>query len=71
MNSEQYWSVGLVVGGLVFLACWLYAIASWGFLLGVGLGWIPAAAIGFIAAAIWPALLVLVGLVAFLLIRTV
>ena len=27
---------------IIFIGCWIYCIASYGFLLGVGLGWLPA-----------------------------
>lgn len=37
-----------VVGVFVFLAGWIYAIANFGFFLGVGLGWIPALFIAWI-----------------------
>ena len=50
-----------IVGGLSFIAAWLYAIATYGFFLGVGLGWIPAAVIGFIAGLLWPLLLLVLG----------
>ncbi len=62
---------GFTTGAIAFIACWIYAIASWGFLLGVGLGWIPSLFIAVIAGFIWPLLaLVLVlglGIIAFLL----
>jgi len=47
---------GFVTGVITFVACWIYAIASWGFLLGVGLGWIPSLFIAIIAGFIWPLL---------------
>jgi hypothetical protein len=55
---------GFVTGVITFIACWIYAIASWGFLLGVGLGWIPSFFIAIIAGFIWPliALVLVVGL---------
>jgi len=60
------WWIGCIFGGLVFLACWIGAIAKWGFLLGAAFGWIPAAIIGVIAAGIlyflWP---IILGLMVF------
>lgn len=55
---------GFVAGPIAFIACWIYAIASWGFLLGVGLGWIPSLFIAVIARFIWPllALVLVVGI---------
>ena len=61
---------GSITGVITFIVCWIYAIASWGFLLGVGLGWIPSLFIAVIAGFIWPllALVLIIGLcvVAFL-----
>jgi CheY-like chemotaxis protein len=49
-----------ITGILTFIVCWVYAIASYGFLLGVGLGWLPSAIVAVIAAYLWPLLLLLV-----------
>ena len=50
----------MVVGSICFIGCWIYAIVSWGFLLGIPFGWIPAGIIAWIVAAIaarfWPLL---------------
>lgn len=43
-----------VVGWFTFAASWAYAIAHYRFFLGVGLGWLPAAVIGFLAGLVWP-----------------
>jgi hypothetical protein len=68
------WSVvyrigALITGSLAFIASWVYAAISWGFLLGVGLGWVPAIFIGIIAGFIWPlivlALVLIIGVIAF------
>ena len=71
--STVYPIGGFITGAISFIACWIYAIASWGFLLGVGLGWIPSLFIAVIAGFIWPllALVLVAGLcvVAFLLYR--
>lgn len=45
-----------ITGALAFIASWAYAAISWGFLLGVGLGWVPSMFIGIIAGFIWPLL---------------
>jgi hypothetical protein len=45
---------------LVFLGCWIYCIDTYGFLFGVGLGWLPSGIVATIAAVLWP-LLVLGG----------
>lgn len=65
---------GFITAAIAFIACWIYAVISWGLLLGIGLGWIPSLFIGAIAGFIWPLLaLVLVlgiGVVAYLLYKT-
>lgn len=62
---SNYYKIGFWITAVIsFIACWIYAIASWGFLLGVGLGWIPSLFIAVIAGFIWPliALVLVVGL---------
>jgi hypothetical protein len=65
---------GFITGAIAFIACWIYAIASWGFLLGAGLGWIPSFFIAVIAGFIWPLLalvfVVCIGIIAFILWKT-
>jgi hypothetical protein len=64
-NDTSYYYIGFWITAVIsFIACWIYAIASWGFLLGVGLGWIPSLFIAAIAGFIWPllALVLIVGL---------
>lgn len=40
---------GLVAAGLTFVGAWGYCVATSGFLLGFGLGWLPAAIAAFLA----------------------
>lgn len=40
--------IGTLVGIVVFLVGWGYAIAHFGFFLGFGLGWIPAGVIAIV-----------------------
>lgn len=56
-DGGPYAIVGAILGVVAFFGCWAYAIYSWGFLLGVGLGWIPSIFIGLIAFAVGPFLL--------------
>lgn len=53
-----YW----ICFAVLFLACWVYCIAEYGFLLGVGLGWLPSAITAGIISLLWP--LVLIALMA-------
>lgn len=64
MDDNVYESVGNFVGGLVglvvFVGSWIYCISTYGFLLGVGLGWLPSAICAVIAGGLarflWPLL---------------
>jgi len=48
-----------IVGVLSFIAIWLYALVSWGLLIGLTVGWIPAMIGGVILGLLWP--LVVIG----------
>jgi hypothetical protein len=52
-----YGGMALVVGGVAFLCFWAYAVATYGWFLGLGLGWIPAAFLGVLAGLLWPLVL--------------
>lgn len=66
---EGTYGVGYIITFfIIFIGAWIYCIATYGFLLGVGLGWLPAAITAGIAAFLWPLiLLVIVGFVFLLL----
>ncbi len=70
MNSDEFdfATVGKWVALLVFIGCWIYCIATYGFLLGVGVGWLPSLIIAVISFFIWPlyALILLLGVGALL-----
>ena len=61
-NNENMWYPigGFITGALVFIGVWIYALASWGFLVGMTIGWIPALISAVIAGFIWPVLAVVV-----------
>lgn len=52
--DEDYQSIGALFGIIAGVVTWVAAIVSWGFLLGVGFGWIPAIVVGVIVAMVWP-----------------
>lgn len=52
--QARYVLPAVLVGGLVFLGAWGYAVAAYGWFLGVGLGWLPALVIGAVAGLLWP-----------------
>ena len=62
----MYEGAGAVCAGItaliIFVGSWLYCIAEYGFLLGVGLGWLPSAIVAGIGALLWPLLFVAVVL---------
>ena len=55
--------IGALVGFAIFLVCWIYCIATFGFLIGVGFGWFPSAIVGLIAYKLWPLLALLIFLI--------
>jgi hypothetical protein len=63
---------GLLAAGLTFVGAWGYCAATSGFLLGFGLGWLPAAIAAFLVFHVvrwlWLPLALLVALAAILLV---
>lgn len=60
MKDDPYEVIGGCIGAVVFIGCWIYCIASYGFLLGVGLGWLPSLIAALVAMILWPLALLLV-----------
>ena len=59
LDDLELWTGGIkVVGWPVFVIAWAYAVVQYGFFLGVGLGWIPAAVVALVVGALWPLLLI-------------
>ena len=54
--GEAYRSVAVIVFWLTFVVTWIGCALNYGFLLGVGLGWLPALVVAGIAALCWPVL---------------
>jgi hypothetical protein len=52
--SDGYYAMAGIVGFITFVVIWIYALVSWGFLLGLFLGWIPALIGGVIIGYLWP-----------------
>jgi CheY-like chemotaxis protein len=67
--STVYLVGAWITGVVTFIGCWIYAIGSYGFLLGVGLGWLPSAIVAVIAAYLWPLLLLVVIVIAALIFK--
>ena len=53
MMDDGYWLGYKISWVLIFIGSWIYCIASYGFLLGVGLGWLPSLIVAFIGAFLW------------------
>lgn len=67
--NDNYLAVAVLVGGVTFIATWIFCAIKYGFLLGVGLGWLPAVFCGVIAGVLWPIPLLLLALGAVLFLR--
>ena len=39
---------------IIFILSWIYCVLEYGFLLGVGLGWLPSMIVAPIGGALWP-----------------
>jgi len=58
--------MGFLVGISVFFGSWIYAIKTYGWFLGLALGWIPSLFLSVFAAMFWPvAILVFLWLILF------
>ncbi len=49
-----YWIGYAIFFVLIFLGCWIYSIAAYGFMIGVMIGWIPSAIVAGIVSLFWP-----------------
>ena len=64
MNGSNYMIGVWITGVISFIIIWLYALASWGFLIGLMAGWIPALIVGVILGFLWPlVLLAVIGII--------
>jgi hypothetical protein len=66
MEKELNVAPGWISAGMTFIAAWIYCTATYGFLFGFGLGWIPsailAAIVGIAMVFLWKPALILVVL---------
>lgn len=56
-TSDLYDNIASVIATITFFVCWIAAIAQFGFILGLGLGWIPSYFIALIAYYLTPVIL--------------
>jgi hypothetical protein len=60
-------AISIAVWAITFIASWIYCISSYGYFLGISLGWIPSIIAASIAAIIWPiAVLAMIAMAIFL-----
>ena len=64
MSDVGYELGSIITFFVVFVASWIYCIASYGYLLGVGLGWLPSLIVASIIAFLWPLLAIVLVLAA-------
>lgn len=63
MDGEEAYALGFkITAALVFIGSYIYCIAAYGFLLGVGLGWLPSLIVAFVAGLLWPLILIIIAL---------
>jgi hypothetical protein len=54
IDSEWY-NIGFgITSFITFIGSWIYCIVTYGYLLGVGLGWLPSIIVAVIAGILWP-----------------
>ena len=64
MSDDAVYKVGTTITWfLIFIGSYIYCIATYGFLLGVGLGWLPSLIVASIFCWLWPlyALIIMAG----------
>ena len=61
--EEDGYILGYIISWvLIFIGCWIYCIAHYGFLWGVGLGWLPSLIAAFVVSLLWPLLALVIVL---------
>lgn len=63
MGSKIYDEGRAFTALIVFFGTWIYCASAYGFLFGVGLGWLPSLIVAYIAGLLWPLILLVVVLV--------
>jgi hypothetical protein len=66
MEGGKYMIGVYIVGFLSFLCIWIYSFISWGFLIGLMFGWLPALIGGFLFSFLWPIVLLLIVILLFI-----
>lgn len=65
--SDDIYKIGYVITAfIVFVGTWIWCISEYGFLFGVGLGWLPSAIVAFLAGLLWPLIAIGIAALAFI-----
>jgi hypothetical protein len=62
--AEWYEGGRGIFGAVIFIACWIYCAASYGFLWGVGFGWLPSLILAALVSYLWPLFLTVIVVLA-------
>ena len=73
-NDTEWYPIGAIFTAIItFVGSWIYCIATYGFLLGVGLGWLPSIIVAVIAGFLWPliaiAIVLAIAVIAYLIFK--
>jgi hypothetical protein len=69
LDDDGYRIVGVITGVITFVVSYIYCIYEYGYLLGVGLGWLPSFIVAFVAGLLWPVIAFGIAIVILLIIR--
>ena len=58
--------IGVFIAFIVFVVSWIYCINTYGYLLGVGLGWLPSMIVAFLAFYLWLPILIIIAILYFM-----
>ena len=66
---DDVYGIGFrITAVLTFIISWLYCIATYGFLMGGAIGWIPSIILAVIIGAVWPLLVLGIVIIVIMLI---
>jgi hypothetical protein len=70
MEDGNAYGIGFAITAVItFIVSWIYCIATYGFLLGVGLGWLPSLIVAVIAGVLWPLILLAIIIILFVIFK--
>ncbi len=70
-DDLDFYRVGFIITWLItFVISWIYCVVEYGYLLGVGLGWLPSLIVATILGALWPLVLLVLMIIVFLILKS-